>query len=92
VPDLPTFAESGLTNFEVESWAALFAPAGTSAAVVARLNSETRTTVENPAIKAQLASIGFEAFGSTPEELDAFVKDQLIRTARMAREAGIEPE
>ena len=92
LPDLPTFAESGLTNFEVESWAALFAPAGTSAAVVARLNSETRTTVENPAIKAQLARIGFEAFGSTPEDLDAFVKDQLIRTTRMAREAGIEPE
>jgi tripartite-type tricarboxylate transporter receptor subunit TctC len=92
LPDLPTFAESGLTDFEVESWAGLFAPAGTSAAIIARLNSETRAIVDSPGIKAQLAKIGFEAFGSTPEELDAFVKDQLVRTARMAREAGIEPE
>jgi tripartite-type tricarboxylate transporter receptor subunit TctC len=36
--------------------------------------------------------IGFEAFGSTPEELGAFVKDQLVRTSRMVKEAGIEPE
>jgi tripartite-type tricarboxylate transporter receptor subunit TctC len=76
----------------VESWAGLFAPAGTPPAVVARLNAATRAIVDNPQIRAQLAVIGFEAFGSTPEELDAFVKDQLVKTARIAREAGIEPE
>jgi tripartite-type tricarboxylate transporter receptor subunit TctC len=92
VPDLPTFDESGLTGFEVESWAGLFAPAGTPPAIVARLNAETRAIVDSPQVRAQLALLGFEAFGSTPEELDAFVRDQLIKTARMAKEAGIEPE
>src|SRR5262249_55670766 len=92
LPDLPTFDESGLRDFEVESWAGLFAPAGTPAAIVARLNAETRKIVENPQIKAQIAQIGFEVFGSTPEELGAFVKDQLVRTGRMAKAAGIEPE
>jgi tripartite-type tricarboxylate transporter receptor subunit TctC len=92
LPDLPTFDESGLKDFEVESWAGLFAPAGTPAAIVARLNAETRKIVENPQIKAQIAQIGFEVFGSTPEELGVFVKDQLVRTGRMAKEAGIEPE
>jgi tripartite-type tricarboxylate transporter receptor subunit TctC len=92
LPDLPTFDESGLKDFEVESWAGLFAPAATDPAILTRLNTETRTIVENPRIKAQLAMIGFEAFGSTPEELGAFVKDQLVRTSRMVKEAGIEPE
>jgi tripartite-type tricarboxylate transporter receptor subunit TctC len=92
LPDLPTFDESGLKDFEVESWAGLFAPAGTPASIVARLNTDTRMIMENPQIKAQLAKIGFEAFGSTPEELGAFVKDQLVRTLLMAKEAGIEPE
>jgi tripartite-type tricarboxylate transporter receptor subunit TctC len=92
MPDVPTFDEQGLKGFEVESWAGLFAPAGTPAAVVTRLNAETRAIVDSPLVRAQLARIGFEAFGSTPEELDAFVRDQLVRTARMAKEAGIEPE
>jgi tripartite-type tricarboxylate transporter receptor subunit TctC len=92
LPDLPTFDESGLKDFEVESWAGLFAPAGTPAAIVSRLNTEVRKIVENPQIKAQIAQIGFEVFGSTPEELGAFVKDQLVRTARMVKDAGIQPE
>ena len=50
--DLPTFHESGLKDFEVESWAGLFAPAATDPAIVARLNTETRAIVENPRIKS----------------------------------------
>jgi tripartite-type tricarboxylate transporter receptor subunit TctC len=92
LPDLPTFDESGLKDFEVESWAGLFAPAGIPADIVTRLNLEIRKIVENPQVKAQIAQIGFEVFGSTPEELGAFVKDQLVRTARMVKDAGIEPE
>jgi tripartite-type tricarboxylate transporter receptor subunit TctC len=92
LPDLPTFDESGLTGFEVESWAGLFAPAHTPADVVTRLNAEARKIIERPEIKAQIAQIGFEAFGSTPEELGEFVKAQLVKTARMVKDAGIEPE
>jgi tripartite-type tricarboxylate transporter receptor subunit TctC len=92
LPDLPTFDETGLKDFEVESWAGLFAPAGTAAEIVARLNAEIRKIVENPQVKAQIGQIGFEVFGSTPEDLGEFVKDQLARTSRMVRDAGIEPE
>src|SRR5258708_825507 len=69
LPDLPTFDEAGLKDFEVESWAGLFAPAATPAEIVARLNAETRKIVENPQIKAQIGQIGFEVFGSTPGEI-----------------------
>jgi tripartite-type tricarboxylate transporter receptor subunit TctC len=92
LPDLPTFDEQGLKDFEVESWAGLFAPAGTPAAIVARLNAETRRIIEDPPVKAQIGQIGFELFGSTPEELGEFVKVQLVRTAKMVKDAGIEPE
>jgi tripartite-type tricarboxylate transporter receptor subunit TctC len=92
LPDLPTFDESGLKDFEVESWAGLFAPAGTPTEIVARLNRETRKIVESPQVKAQIAQIGFEVFGSTPEQLGEFVKDQLVKTSRMVKDAGIEPE
>jgi tripartite-type tricarboxylate transporter receptor subunit TctC len=92
LPDLPTFDEQGVADFEVESWAGLFAPAGTPAAIVSRLNAETRRIIEDPPVKAQIARIGFELFGSTPEELAEFVKAQLVRTAKMVKDAGIEPE
>ena len=92
LPGVPTFDESGLKDFEVESWAGLFAPAGTPSDIVARLSVEIRKIVEMPEVKAQIAQIGFEIFGSTPQELGAFVKDQLVRTERMVKDAGIEPE
>jgi tripartite-type tricarboxylate transporter receptor subunit TctC len=92
LPDLPTFDEQGVADFEVESWAGLFAPAGTPAAIVSRPNAETRRIIEDPPVKAQIARIGFELFGLTPEELAEFVKAQLVRTAKMVKDAGIEPE
>jgi len=92
LPDLPTFDESGLTGFEVESWAGFFAPAGTPGEIVTRLNREMRKIIDDPKVKAQIANIGFEAFSSTPEELGEFVKAQLVKSAKMIKEAGIEPE
>ena len=92
LPDLPTFDESGLTGFEVESWAGFFAPAGTSPDIVTRLNTEMRKIIDDPKIKAQIANVGFEAFSSTPEELGEFVKVQLVKNAKMIKDAGIEPE
>src|SRR5258708_37347244 len=69
LPDLPTFDEAGLKDFEVESWAGLFAPAATPAEIVARLNAETRKIVQNPQINAQICHIGFGGCGSPPVEI-----------------------
>jgi tripartite-type tricarboxylate transporter receptor subunit TctC len=92
LPELPTFDESGLTGFEVESWAGFFAPAGTPKDIVTRLNAELRRIIDDPRVKGQIANIGFEAFSSTPEELGEFVKAQLAKSAKMIKNAGIEPE
>jgi tripartite-type tricarboxylate transporter receptor subunit TctC len=92
LPDLPTFDESGLTGFEVESWAGFFAPAGTPPEIITRLNTEMRKIIDDPKIKAQIANVGFEAFSSSPQELGEFVKVQLAKNAKMIKDAGIEPE
>jgi tripartite-type tricarboxylate transporter receptor subunit TctC len=92
VPELPTLDESGVKGFDMDSWAGLFAPAKTPPAVVVRLNTELRKIIDDAEVKAKIAATGFEAFSSSPEELDVFVKEQLAKWSRMIKEAGIEPQ
>jgi tripartite-type tricarboxylate transporter receptor subunit TctC len=92
VPDLPTMHEAGVTNFEMDSWAGMFAPANTPPEIVNRLNAEIRKIVDSPEVKAKFAAVGFEAFSSTPQEFGDFVKIQLGKWTKMIRDAGIEPE
>jgi len=92
LPELPTLDESGVKGFDMDSWAALFAPAGTPKDIVAKLNTEFRKIIDTPEVKAQIAATGFEAFSSSTEELEEFVKAQLVKWTRMIKDAGIEPE
>jgi tripartite-type tricarboxylate transporter receptor subunit TctC len=92
VPELPTLDESGVKDFDMDSWAGLFAPAGTPPEIVAKLNIELRRIIDNPEVKAQIAATGFEAFSSSTQELDDFVKAQLVKWMRMIKDAGIQPE
>jgi putative tricarboxylic transport membrane protein len=92
VPEVPSLHEAGVTGFDMDSWAGLFAPAGTPVDVVARLNAEMRKILDDPEAKARIANLGFEAFGSTPDELGAFVKAQLTKWTTMIKQAGIEAE
>src|SRR5207302_2509401 len=90
-PDVPSLHEAGVTDFEMDSWAALFAPANTPPEIVALINTEVRRIIDDPEVKARIAAIGFEAFSSTPDELGDFVKVQLGKWAKMIKDAGIEP-
>src|SRR3954463_13868157 len=92
VPELPSMQEAGVPDFDITSWQGYFAPANTPKAIVVRLNAEIRRIVENPEIKAKLATLGMDAFSGTPEELGSFVKDQLVLWEKLIRNAGIEPQ
>jgi len=92
LPDLPTLNEAGVRGFDMDSWAGLFAPAGTPRNIVAKLNTELRKVIDNPETKAKIATLGFEAFSSSPEELDQHVKVQLEKWTKMIKDAGIQPE
>jgi tripartite-type tricarboxylate transporter receptor subunit TctC len=92
LPDIPSMTESGLPSFDLIPWNAIFAPANTPKPIVLRLNAELRRILADPTVKERLAGIGFDAFASTPEELETFVREDLANWTRWVQEAGIEPE
>jgi tripartite-type tricarboxylate transporter receptor subunit TctC len=91
-PELPTMDEAGVTDFDMDAWAGFVAPAKTPPEVVNLLNTEIRKIIDNPATRQTFAKVGFEAFGSTPEELQDFIKVQLSKWKKMVDDAGIQPE
>jgi tripartite-type tricarboxylate transporter receptor subunit TctC len=92
-PDIPTVAEElNLPDYEVDSWCALFAPAKTPAAMVARMQKEVARVVHLPEVKQKLIEQGADPVGSSPEELDRVVKSELKTWAAVIRDAGIKPE
>ena len=92
LPELPGTREVGLPDFGVNSWNGIFAPAGLPAPVTERLHMELRKIAEDPAVRARLAQIGFDAFSSSREEFAQFVRDELVQWTKWIRDAGIEPE
>lgn len=74
LPDLPTVAESGFSGFDMPSWYGFWAPAGTPAAAVARINAEVRTAMQAPAVASKLASMFFQPVASSPPEFTAFIQ------------------
>jgi tripartite-type tricarboxylate transporter receptor subunit TctC len=91
LPQLPTMDDT-VKGFDITSWQGYFGPANLPKDIVTRLNAEIRKVVERPDIKRQLAERGMEAFSSTPEEFDAFLKQQLVLWEKLIADAGIEKQ
>jgi tripartite-type tricarboxylate transporter receptor subunit TctC len=91
-PELPTMDEAGVEGFDMDSWAGIVAPAHTPPEIVTKLNNALRPIIDSPAIRTTLARVGFEAFSSSPKELDDFVKVQLLKWEKMIKDADIQPE
>jgi tripartite-type tricarboxylate transporter receptor subunit TctC len=91
-PSVPTIAEAGMPRLTVVPWSALFAPAKTPKDIVERLSREVNVILQRPEIRGQFQKHGFEPGGSTPGELGAFLKQQLVEWRSAARSAGLEPE
>lgn len=92
LPDVPTMTEAGMPGFESYTDYALYAPAGTPARVVARLNRETLPILQLADVKTRLDAIGIEVAGSSPEDLQKEVNDEVVRWTRVIREAQIKQE
>ena len=88
-PELPTLAEAGLPDFEVTSWYALVAPAGTPPAIIDRLNAETVKALASPDVRERLATLGVEPVGNSPSEFAAMQKSETSRWAKLAKEANL---
>jgi tripartite-type tricarboxylate transporter receptor subunit TctC len=92
LPDLPSLAEAGIPGYDVTSYAALFAPAGTPKEIVDKLNAEIQKIIANPDAKARIAITGFDAFSGPPETLATFVQSELVNWGKLIKDAGIEPQ
>ena len=88
-PDLPTFAEAGLPQYETNAWYSMHAPAGTPTEVVRRLHTGLVAIVKDPDVVARFKQLSTEPVGNTPEEFGAFVKAELEKYARIIKGAGI---
>ncbi|WP_167428027.1 Bug family tripartite tricarboxylate transporter substrate binding protein [Achromobacter mucicolens] len=92
VPDLPSMAEAGVPDFDLNSWNGYFGPAGMPPEVVAKLNAAINKIAANPDTKKRLAGLGFDAFSSTPEAFAQFVSEQRDLWGKLIRDAGIEQQ
>ncbi len=87
-PDVPTMAESGLVGYELSSWQAVFAPAGTPAPIVERLYTEIARILKTPEIQKRLTDLGLDPSGMSPQELAALVKADVPRLGKIVKESG----
>jgi len=92
LPDVPTAAEAGVPGWEVVSWQAVFAPAGTPKPIVQRLNTEIARIMKMPDVQARLADLGVEVGGGPPEQLAEFQKAEIAKWAKVVKAAGVKPE
>lgn len=92
LPDLPTLHESDLPGFEAANWQGVFAPPGTPAAVVTRLNAEFVKAVRSPELRPKLVQQDMEPTGTSLDAFAAQMKSEVARWIRVAREAGIKAE
>lgn len=92
LPDVPTMAESGLNGYEIVSWQAIFAPAGTPKPIVDKLSTEIGKIIRQPDVRAKLASMGVEPSGAGPAELAAFQKSEVAKWANLIKVANIHLE
>ena len=92
LPEVPTMHEAALPGYEVSPWYGLLAPAGTSRAIITRLNAEVSRVVRSADMKEKLAVQGAEAAGGTPEEYAAVIRADTATWARVIRDAGIRGE
>jgi len=89
LPDVPSAAEAGLPAMVMKFWVGFAAPAGTPAAVVARLNKDIIAALASPDSRKRLAELGMDPVGNTPAEAARLVDDEIARWAKVARAAGV---
>jgi tripartite-type tricarboxylate transporter receptor subunit TctC len=88
LPDVPTMAESGLPGFDVSTWFGVFAPAGTPAAVVARLNESLTAALRTPEMRERLARMGAEPAPMSSEQFAQLVRSELAKYQKVVKFSG----
>jgi len=89
LPNVPTFTESGIPNFDIKSWHGILVPPGTPKTVISLINAEVGKMLAMPDTIQTLASFGLAPFASTPEQFAAMMRSEAVRYAEVIRIANI---
>ena len=92
LPDVPTFAEEGLTGFEILNWYGVLAPAATPKDIVAKLAADINKAMREPDVKARLEQVGTQLRELSPDEFGAFMRAELGKYAKLVKDANIRLE
>jgi len=89
---VPTLAESGFPGFDMVSWQALVAPAGTPRAVVDRLNAEVAKVLKTPEMKEKMTGLGTDVVANSPEQFAQYLREETAKWSKIVKDAGIKLE
>jgi tripartite-type tricarboxylate transporter receptor subunit TctC len=91
LPDVPTTAEGGMSDFEVSGWYGLIAPAKTPKAIVERVHEAAMKALNDPQVRQRLAASGSQPIGEGPEKFDAYIRAEILRWHKVLTAAGVQP-
>jgi tripartite-type tricarboxylate transporter receptor subunit TctC len=89
LPDVPTMQESGLSDFEVNSWYGVCAPAAVPAPILDKLNADIHEAMRAPDVERRLTELGMPPAPTTRDEFDQFIRSEIAKWAQVIRDAGI---
>jgi tripartite-type tricarboxylate transporter receptor subunit TctC len=89
LPDVPTLQEAGVAGFDIASWQALYAPAGTPPAIVAQLNAEVQKIIANPEVKAKMDGLGLDHAPNSPQQFAEFGHAEIAKWAKIVKEGNV---
>jgi tripartite-type tricarboxylate transporter receptor subunit TctC len=87
--DVPTVSESGYPGFEAAAWFGLVVTGGSPPAAIARLNAEANKALKLPDVREKLIAVAMYPVGTTPEQFDAHIRSEMVKYAKIIKEAGI---
>ncbi|MBV8835069.1 MAG: tripartite tricarboxylate transporter substrate binding protein [Alphaproteobacteria bacterium] len=91
LPDVPTFIEAGLPDFESNGWFGIVAPAATPVDVIATLNAAFVTVMKDPAVVERIRALGSEPMPMTPGEFSAFIRSEIDKRSKILEASGVKP-
>ena len=92
LPDVPTFAEEGITGFDVSNWYGVMAPAGTPRDIVQKLNADINKAMQVPEVRARLEGVGTQMREQSAAEFETYMKSEVAKYAKLIKDTGVRIE
>ena len=91
-PEIPTVAESGIKGYSIATWSAVLGPAGMPPDLAARIQRDIARVVNQAETRDRLVGMGVDIIANTPEEFGAFLRAEIVRYAKVIKDAGLKAE